>query len=139
MDTESLVDGKVTGDAAAFAVLRFAGKLRLVRHGPDYERGEQALRQVEIRSWPERPAVHIRWWEPRCQNSQSWHVDDGRHFYTLEDWDGTVLYDTRLVVPCDTAAWQPPSRQKLDLQLRLLLGQARAAHKRREKAEAAAR
>jgi hypothetical protein len=132
------VDGKVAGDPPAFAVLRFAGKLRLVCHGPDYERREQALRRVEITSWTGRPAVHIRWWGPRCQNSQSWHVDGGHHFYTLENWDGTVLYDTRLVVPCDTAAWQPPSRQEQDRHLRFLLGLARAAQKRREKAESAA-
>jgi hypothetical protein len=120
--------------------LRFAGKLRLVCHGPDYERREQALRKVVITSWPrdQSPAVHIRWWEPRCQNSQSWQVDNGRLFYTLEDWDGTVLYDTRLVVPCDTAAWQQPNRQEMDRRLRFVLGLARAAQKRREKAEAAA-
>jgi hypothetical protein len=65
-------------------------------------------------------------------------VDNGRLFYTLENWDGAVLYDTRLVVPCDTAAWQQPSRQEQDRHLRFLLGLARAAQKRREKAEAAA-
>jgi hypothetical protein len=115
--------------------LRFAGKLRLVCHGPDYQRREQALRKAVITSWPGRPSVHIRWWEPRCQNSQSWQVDSGHHFYTLEDWNGTVLYDTRLVVPCDTTLWQLPSREKLDDPLRWLLGHARAAQKRREKAE----
>jgi hypothetical protein len=104
--------------------LTFEGKLRLVTHGPDYKRRERAVRRVCIEVRPKhQPTAHLTFREPRCRNTDSFagNLEVGsNYFYTVENADGSILYDTRLAVPCDTSSWVP-SKKDLDDELRRVL------------------